>query len=108
MKSTRKFKNLAIAAVMGLVIAVQSVMPVMAAEVCGKCGGTITETTEIKSWDESETCPLTEHASAGCVLITTFHDVTITYSCPEGCYFRAVTHPTTERRHVSVARYAAD
>lgn len=38
MKTKRHWKNLAVVAVMGLAIAVQSVMPVNAALVCGKCG----------------------------------------------------------------------
>ena len=82
MKTKRHWKNLAVVAVMGLAIAVQSVMPVNAALVCGKCGQKITTRILPRTWESKVRC--TEPGHVSCYIVTTYYQNIAISSCPQG------------------------
>lgn len=81
MKIKRNWKNLAVATVMGLVIAVQSVMPVNAARVCGICGHQILTKIVPRSWEKQTPCREPGHVS--CYIVTNYYQNIAISSCPQ-------------------------
>ena len=116
MKGMRRWKNLAIAAVLGLVIGVQSVVPVQAEEAvpiglvrCPKCSTALNvNLTNIKSTGKREgpfDCTREDHHLTNCSIYKVEYTAMEQHVCPACNYSKDITWTSywTEQ-HISTVR----